>query len=49
MVERWRVLGIGMPRLGLSYRFGTGHDAIRIVFGNAFSLDSPVERGAGIN
>ena len=49
MVERWRILGIGLPRLGLSYRFGSGADAIRIVFGNAFSMDSPFERGAGIN
>jgi len=49
MVERWHILGIGLPRMGLSYRFGSGADAIRVVFGNAFSMDSPFERGAGIN
>jgi len=49
MVERWHILGIGLPRLGLSYRFGSGADAVRIVFGNAFTMDSPFERGAGIN
>lgn len=49
MVRRWHVLGIGLPRLGVSYRFGSGVDAVRIVFGNAFSMDSPLERGAGIN
>jgi hypothetical protein len=48
-VDPWRVLGIGMPRLGLSYRFGTGTDAWRIIIGNPFPLDSPRDKGAEVN
>ena len=47
-VEPWRVLGIGMPRLGLSNRDGTGEDAVRIIIGNAFPMDSPRQEGADI-
>jgi len=45
-VTPWKILGLTLPRLGLSYRFGSGHDAIRFVFGNGFPIESPEERGA---
>ncbi len=43
------ILGLRMPRLGLSYRFGTGMDAIRIVIGNPFPIDTPADKGPGVN
>ena len=43
------VLGLRMPRLGLSYRFGTGMDAIRIIIGNPFPIDTPADKGPGVN
>jgi len=45
----WRVLGIQMPRLGVSYRFGSGADAIRFVIGNPFPIDSLRDQGAAVN
>jgi len=47
--EPWKVLKITMPRLGLSYRFGTGTDAVRIIIGNPFPIPSPTEQGAGVD
>jgi hypothetical protein len=43
--EAWKVLGVRMPRLGLSYRFGSGAEAIRFIIGDAFPIDSPSDRG----
>ena len=45
----WRILGIKMPRFGLSYRFGTGADAIRFIIGNPFPIDSPRDKGPEID
>jgi len=42
-VTKLRILGIGLPSLGLSYRFGTGADAWRIVIGNPFPMISPID------
>jgi hypothetical protein len=36
----WKILGIRMPRLGASYRFGSGPDAIRVVLGNPFHMST---------
>jgi hypothetical protein len=47
-VKPWHILGIRMPRLGLSYRFGSGTDAWRIILGNPFPIDSPRSQGAEI-
>jgi hypothetical protein len=46
--EPWKVLGIRMPRVGLSYRFGTGVDAIRVIIGNPFQMGAPSDRGPGV-
>ena len=35
-VKPWRVLGIRMPRVGFSYRFGEGAGAVRFVLGKPF-------------
>lgn len=48
-VEPFKVLGIRMPRLGLSYRFGPGADAMRIIVGNPFPIDSPRDRETSVN
>jgi hypothetical protein len=48
-VEPLKVLGVRMPRLGLSYRFGTGMDAIRFIIGNPFPIDTPADRGPAVN
>lgn len=45
---RLEVLGFGLPRLGVSYRFGSGVDAIRLVIGNPFVLNSPRDAGREI-
>jgi hypothetical protein len=46
--EPWKVLGLRMPRIGFSYRFGTGTDAIRFIIGNPFPIATPTERGPGV-
>lgn len=38
-----RLLGIAMPRIGLSYRFSSKANAIRLVFGDPFKMD-PVHK-----
>ena len=40
-VKDWRILGIKMPRLGIGYRFGSGAEAVRIVIGYPFPIESP--------
>jgi hypothetical protein len=35
-VERYKLWRIPLPRIGLSYRFGDGVQAVRLVFGNQF-------------
>jgi len=47
-VEPWKIFGVRMPRIGLSYRFGTGVDALRFIIGNPFQMSSPNERGPGV-
>lgn len=47
-VEPWKIIGIRMPRIGLSYRFGTGVDAIRFIIGNPFQMGTPSDRGPGV-
>jgi len=47
--DQWKVLGLRLPRIGISYRFGTGMDAIRFIIGNPFPIDTPDEKGPGIN
>jgi hypothetical protein len=37
--QRPRILGIALPRIGLSYRFSSKADAIRLVFGDPFKMD----------
>jgi hypothetical protein len=46
--EPWTVIRIRMPRIGLSYRFGTGADALRLIIGNPFQMDSPDDRSPGM-
>lgn len=45
-VEPWRILGVRMPRLGMSYRFGSGANAVRFIIGNPFPIDSPMDRSS---
>ena len=45
-VEDWRLLGLLLPRLGVSYRFGPEFDGIRVIIGNPFRLDSPRDEGS---
>jgi len=47
-VESWKILGIQMPRLGISYRFGSGPDAVRIVLGNPFHMNTPADSGPAV-
>jgi hypothetical protein len=35
-VERFKLCRIPIPRIGLSYRFGDGVEAVRLIFGNQF-------------
>jgi hypothetical protein len=46
-VEPWKVLGLRLPRLGLSYRFGDDKGAVRFIIGNPFPLDPPRTRKEG--
>jgi hypothetical protein len=48
-VEPLKFLGLGMPRVGLSYRFVPGANAIRIIIGNPFPIDSPRDRSPEVN
>ena len=48
-VDTWKVLGVGLPRLGLSYRFGSGADAVRVIIGNTIPITLPREKGAAID
>ena len=46
--QPWRLLGIRMPRIGMSYRFSTKANAIRFVIGNPFKINSPRITGPSI-
>jgi len=47
-VDPWKVIGLRLPRIGISYRFGTGQDALRVIIGNPFPVDTPEDRGVGM-
>jgi hypothetical protein len=40
------ILGFQLPRVGLSYRFGSDRSSIRLIFGNVFYILSPRELSA---
>jgi len=46
--QPFRLFSIRMPRIGLSYRFSTKANAVRIIVGNPFPIDSPRRSGAEI-
>lgn len=44
----WRVIGIRMPRVGVSYRFGSGPGTLRIIIGNPFPIDAIDQTGPAV-